>query len=364
LVLVVGDNDVSRRLIVDSLNRHPLSAAGVDGPLRAMEELADARRRGTPYSLILLDVDTTLDHAEILAREIVRGGGTPNTPILLLSSSGDLKDLALWKELGLAAFLVTPVRQSDLIAVLSELLGIEPPAALPAPRRPGSSPARRARILLAESNIINQRVSQRLLASRGHTVTVVGSGGDALAAIANTVFDVVLIERQLPDMDAIEVAAAVRTLEPSQAEAVRIVALASHVVPGDRERCHAGGFDGYLRKPLDRQELFGAIEHAEWSGHTATASRVFLESGPELLLSIKTAIDVGDAIGVQQWAQKIKDAGEQFGAAGVVDAARALEILGRHRSLEGALEACQRLEAEIKRLMMALKDESSPAYLP
>jgi CheY-like chemotaxis protein len=364
-VLIVGDNAASRRIIVESLSRQPISATEADGPARAMETLAEARRRGTPFALILLDVDTTIDGAQALAEDIVRGAATPATPILLVGSSGGLKDLAHWKELGVAAFIVKPVRQSDLVAILAEVLGIELPAGLPAARHAGSLAARHVRVLLAEGHGVNRRFSERLLASRGHRVTVVGSGADVLAAISNTDFDVLLIDRQLHDMDAIQVAAIIRKHEQSRSARVRILAVADRVAGGDRERCLSAGIDGYLQKPLDRQRLFDAIERTVWRENMATdgdehllarASRVFLDGGPKLLQAVKTSIDVGDAVGLQQWAHTIKESAEECGAAGVVDAARTLEILGRHGILDGAPEACQRLEAEIKRLMVRLSD--------
>jgi PAS domain S-box-containing protein len=126
-------------------------------------------------------------------------------------------------------------------------------------RVPGR-PARAARVLVAEDNIVNQRVAAGLLTKRGHEVTVVSNGREALAALQCGSFDLVLMDVQMPDMDGFEATSAIRAWERETGRHVRIVAMTAHAMTGDRDRCLAAGMDGYLSKPIDQRSLFDAVE--------------------------------------------------------------------------------------------------------
>jgi len=120
--------------------------------------------------------------------------------------------------------------------------------------------ARSARILVAEDNVVNQRVAAGLLTKRGHDVTVVSNGREALDALRRGAFDLVLMDVQMPDMDGFEATAAIREWERDSGSRVRIVAMTAHAMVGDRERCLAAGMDGYLPKPIDQRALYDAVE--------------------------------------------------------------------------------------------------------
>ena len=127
-----------------------------------------------------------------------------------------------------------------------------------APASDDSAPP--ARILVAEDNVVNQRVAAGLLARRGHQVTVVSTGREALAAIQAGTFELVLMDVQMPDMDGFEATAAIRDWERTTGRHVRIVAMTAHAMTGDRERCLAAGMDGYLSKPIDQRSLYAIVE--------------------------------------------------------------------------------------------------------
>jgi two-component system, sensor histidine kinase and response regulator len=136
-----------------------------------------------------------------------------------------------------------------------------------APDRQGSrsapsaaDPSRPARILVAEDNVVNQRVAAGLLERRGHQVTVVSTGREAVAALQAGTFELVLMDVQMPDMDGFEATAAIRAWERTTGGHVRIVAMTAHAMTGDRERCLAAGMDGYLSKPIDQRALYAIVE--------------------------------------------------------------------------------------------------------
>ena len=130
----------------------------------------------------------------------------------------------------------------------------------PAPPAPSFKPLS---ILLAEDNLVNQRVAERLLVKRGHAVAVASNGAEAVAAFERRHFDVVLMDVQMPAMDGFEAAAAIRALEREGAGHTPIIALTAHAMEGDRERCLAAGMDNYVQKPIRPADLFAAVE--QWA---------------------------------------------------------------------------------------------------
>ncbi len=126
---------------------------------------------------------------------------------------------------------------------------------------PAELPERRLHVLLAEDNVVNQRLAASLLERRGHKVTIAANGREALAAVTAQPFDVVLMDVQMPEMGGFEATAAIRALETErQAPRMPIIAMTAHAMKGDRERCLAAGMDEYLTKPLDPRQLCALVE--------------------------------------------------------------------------------------------------------
>jgi len=121
-------------------------------------------------------------------------------------------------------------------------------------------PAVHARVLIAEDNVVNQRVAAGLLGNRGHAVTVVSNGREAVDALARDQFDVVLMDIQMPVLDGLEATAEIRASEKHTGKHARLIAMTAHAMNGDREPCIAAGMDGYLSKPLDPRMLYAIVE--------------------------------------------------------------------------------------------------------
>jgi CheY-like chemotaxis protein len=179
--------------------------------------------------------------------------------ILMLSSVDRSEHAARLRELGVSAYLVKPVKRSELLrAILTALGAAEAVRSAPengAPAAGGHS----LRILLAEDNAVNQRVAVRMLERDGHEVSVVADGAEAVAASECVRFDAILMDLQMPGMDGLEATRAIRRAEARTGAHVPIVAMTAHAMAGDRERCLAAGMDGYLTKPISLSELRAAL---------------------------------------------------------------------------------------------------------
>jgi two-component system sensor histidine kinase/response regulator len=210
---------------------------------------------------------------------------------MMLTSSRQPADVGRCRELGLSAYLVKPVRQSELLqAVRSALAGtgrLEVRPAGPVPRREAEPPPEgapgRLRVLVAEDNSVNQRLARRLLERLGHTVVVAGDGREALAALERGAFDVVLMDVQMPEMDGLEAARRIRQRERQTGGHLPIIALTAHALTGDRERCLDAGMDDYVTKPIQferlQEALAGVTRRAEAGGGAAERSPPPAEDG-------------------------------------------------------------------------------------
>src|SRR6266446_2465846 len=179
---------------------------------------------------------------------------------MMLTSAGHRGDAARCHELGVAAYLLKPIRQSELREAIALVLGARNQKgaislitrySLHDAREPSSS----LRVLLAEDNPVNQRLASRLLEKRGHSVMVAGNGLEALEALEKERFDLVFMDLQMSVIDGFEATTAIRKREGAGGIRLPIVALTAHAMKGDREKCLAGGMDGYLSKPIRPQEL-------------------------------------------------------------------------------------------------------------
>jgi len=183
--------------------------------------------------------------------------------IMMLSSVGNQGDGVRCRELGVASYLTKPVRQGLLLeAVLSVLATNKHSVTQPVlvTRHTLSEARRTLSILVAEDNAVNRMLVTALLAKRGHTVRTVVNGREAVAAVKEQKFDLVLMDVQMPEMDGLEATAAIREREAAVGDHVLIIALTAHAMKGDREICLAAGMDEYLSKPINPGALFAMIE--------------------------------------------------------------------------------------------------------
>jgi CheY-like chemotaxis protein len=393
-VLVVDDNKTNRRVLQDVLanwGMQPILAA--DGE-SALAILTVAAEREEPIRLALLDVMMPGMDGFQLAERIRQDERLASCTLLLLSSAGLMEDPTRCSDLGIARYLIKPVKQSDLRDALLRALG----APLDARRAPGLLPGAHAlaaaplRILLAEDGLVNQQVACRLLEVRGHRVTVANNGREALALLGRDKFDLALMDVQMPEMDGFEATAAIRLREKTTGGHIPIIAMTANAMKGDRERCLAAGMDGYLAKPIRSKDLYETVEAItptvpwikevpieairseepvekgvlDWNiavqrvgGRSDLLTKmvqVFLEESGKLMPAIRQAIDQRDGPTLRRVAHSLKGSADCFAAEAAVEAALRLELMGKEGKLTDADEAYLVLQTEIERLERALAE--------
>jgi signal transduction histidine kinase/DNA-binding response OmpR family regulator len=259
-VLVVDDNRTNRRILDGMLKRWEMRPILVEGGEEALAELSSAREARDPYGLVLTDMHMPKMDGFTLIERIRQRPELATATIMMLTSAGHRGDAERCKELGVAAYLLKPIRQSELRESIALVLGAsEQSGAIPLITRyslhDSRDPMTVLRILVAEDNAVNQRLIVRLLEKRGHRVVLAVDGRQAVEAFNQESFDLVLMDVQMPEMDGLEATTIIREKEKKTGQHQPIVALTAHAMRGDRDRCLTAGMDGYLTKPIRPQEL-------------------------------------------------------------------------------------------------------------
>jgi signal transduction histidine kinase/DNA-binding response OmpR family regulator/nitrate/nitrite-specific signal transduction histidine kinase len=258
-VLIVDDNATNRRILVAQTARWGMVPRETGNPTEALAWLA----RGDRFDIVLSDLlMPEMDGLEFAARLRHANGAASAPPVVILSSIG-LRDR---DETGVAGWLAKPVKPSALHDTIATLvlgaIALEPaavPAAMAAPDAPLGE-RHPLRILLAEDNAMNQKLALRLLRQLNYGAEVAPDGQQAIDALAETPFDTVLMDVQMPELDGLEATRRIRTRWPERP--LWIIAMTANAMAGDREACLAAGMDDYLSKPIRAAELSAALERA------------------------------------------------------------------------------------------------------
>jgi signal transduction histidine kinase/CheY-like chemotaxis protein/ligand-binding sensor domain-containing protein len=268
-VLVVDDNATNRRVLDGLLAHWGMQPHSVSGAHEAREAIERARARGTPFPLMISDVHMPGTDGFSLAAMIRQDRDGAGPGIVLLASASQNGDSARCRELGIQAYLTKPVRRTELrAAILTALGGRSAPSGAESPvTRPSlREDLRSLRVLVAEDNAVNQKVVGRLLEKHGHTVALASTGLEAIGALENRDFDLVLMDVQMPEVDGLEATRRIRAQEGATGKHRTIVAMTAHAMKGDRERCLSAGMDSYISKPLNSAELLALLEGIQRNG--------------------------------------------------------------------------------------------------
>ncbi len=394
-VLVVDDNATNRLVVKQQLLSWGCRHDEAPGGKTALEKLRAAQAEDDPFDIAVLDMQMPEMDGATLGQTIKADPAIRGVALVMMSSIGQRGDAVRLKEIGFAAYLTKPVKQSQFHDCLSSVLGLAT-----AKERPDGPPlvtkhlitenkARKIRILLAEDNIINQKVALKILDKLGYRADAAANGLEALKALENLPYDLVLMDCQMPEMDGYDATAAIRNPQSAvRNHDIPIIAMTAHAMKGAREKCIEAGMDDYVSKPVRLQEIGDVIERnlGRAGGPTPQEARaaesagadvldraslldtldgdaetwneilaLFLEHAPKQMATLKQALDTNDAARLEQQAHTIKGAAANVGAGRMRDCAARLEDAGREQKLENATETFGELEDEFERVRQAVQ---------
>ena len=398
-VLVVDDNPACLRILGSLLRQWKAQPALCESGREALLALGRAKQQKSPFGVVVLDARLSDPDGFTVAERIKNDPELAKATVMLLSGASQSADIAQCQESGVAACVAKPVLAPELLEAIMRASGTLQDQTVDA-TAPGGSPqpkaARKLRILLVEDNEVNRTLLTRLLGKQGHNVVVARSGREAVAAVQHRpgdVFDLILMDVQMPDMDGFETTAAIRARELLTGGHVPIVAVTAYAMKGDRERCLAAGMDGYLSKPIRVQELLDLLREYEalpvqtlevshpreqeerqppgdegepvdrcalldrLGGDSQLLSElieIYLSQSPSLFAAAQGALQEKNGQELARVAHTIKGSAGNFNARATVETAERLEVFAEQGDFSRAQEAMGALERETERLGRAL----------
>ncbi len=387
-LLLVDDNDTNRSIFQHQVEAWGIRADGAESGVKALELLRSAASRGEPYQLAILDMMMPEQDGLSLARAIRGDDSLRELRLVMLSSIGLRGDSRLARDAGISAYLTKPVRRSELYHCLLGAMGYrtdrDKPAMLTRYDLPRTSGLGRIRVLVAEDNPVNQEVGAAMLEGLGCVVKVVANGKDALDAVTSEVFDLLLMDCQMPVMDGLEATLEIRRLQNQQHldRHIPIVALTAHAMGGDRERCLAAGMDDYMSKPFNQKQLREVLERwvrlPEEKGKSMTIRstapesdrpagsgademldpkaldqirllqregspdilakviNLYLQDSQRLVENLRGCVQGGDPEGIRSTAHRLKSSSANLGAVALARMCKELEVTAGSGSVERA----------------------------
>jgi CheY-like chemotaxis protein len=410
-ILVVDDNATNRQLLAAILSSWGCRHEEAADAETALHSLHAAAREGDPFRMALVDMRMPGMNGQALGEAIKTDPALRQTILIMMTSLGERGDAKRLENIGFSAYLTKPIKQSQLHDCLATVLdGDENRPAQTQRRivtRHSISDARRrqVRILVAEDNPTNQKVALKTLEKLGYRADAVPNGREAVTALQQVAYDLVLMDCQMPEMDGYAATRAIRSADSAVSNPnVPIIAMTAHAMEGDRERCLEAGMNDYVAKPVDPQALAEAVETGLTNGNkthrsdpkaeegeaehgpadpgasdrdvfdrSALLERLmgdeelaadilagFLDDAPQQIGVLREAVDHGDAQRVAGQAHTLKGAAGNIGAFALQQAAAALEAAGKENDLAAARTALQAAVQALDALTEAFASDEQP----
>jgi len=280
-VLIIDDIEVNRRMLRERISARGLSNESCASGAEALRLLREARAAGRPFELAIVDYQMPGMDGENLGRTIKSDPELRNTVLVMLTSVGRQGDAARMRDAGFDGYLLKPVRYTQLYQTLVAVWGArkqgrdiglvtrhtlaEAPGSPPEGFAEGPAGVR-ARALVAEDNVVNQQVAQRILEKLGCEVQVAADGQEALRKLERDEFDVVFMDCQMPELDGYEATRQIRQRSAPESR-IPIIAMTANAMKGDRERCLSAGMDDYISKPVNPRAFEEALRRWGPEGH-------------------------------------------------------------------------------------------------
>ena len=394
-VLVVDDNETNRCILEEMLTNWGMVPTVTADVPSALGILREAFLAGEMFPLVLTDANMPDHDGFALAEQVKQDSELSSTVIMMLTSGDRPGDISRCNELSVAAYLLKPIKQSELFDAIVMALGVT--AAEDEYRGASGEPHEQIaplHILLAEDSLVNQKLAIGLLERHGHTVTVANHGREVLGAIESDKFDLILMDVQMPEMDGLEATEVIRARERDTEIHVPIVAMTAHAMQGDRQRCLDVGMDEYVAKPIRAHQLFQTIANVLglsskplpapdlpsgkgpapptveadrlWDLDVALESvkgdrdllrivmETYLEEAPRLVTDMHQAIEREESSQLNMAAHSLKGSLRFFGAERGFQLAYQLELMSRDKDLGKALATLNELEAFLARFTPCL----------
>jgi two-component system, sensor histidine kinase and response regulator len=269
-VLVVDDNQTNCKVLEGQLQRLAMNAICVNSAADALALMREEHSAGRPFEVALIDHQMPECDGAELGRRINTDAALNSTRLILLTSSGQRSDVALFESLGFAGFLLKPVGLRELAGCLQTVLSGRAEEwhsrTQPIVTQTILPQRNKARILLAEDNPVNEMVATHTLRRLGYEVHAVQNGREAVNAWQTDDFDLILMDCQMPILDGYEATREIRSVERGE-KRIPIVALTAHAMKDDDLKCKAAGMDCHLTKPLDRERLRSCLDHYLQTGN-------------------------------------------------------------------------------------------------
>lgn len=266
-VLVVDDNETNREIVHRQVLSWRMRNGVAESGAQALELLREAVAARDPYQLVILDMQMPNMDGLTLAATIKRDPVLHHTQLLMLTSLGHLPEERTWRECGISAYLIKPVKESRLYDTIVTVMrgareSLRPDRPL-APAVPGGETISRRsmRVLVAEDNMVNQKVALRQLQKLGYSADAVANGLEVIRAMKRIPYDIILMDCQMPELDGYEATRRIRAEEKAKRAPWQhyIVAMTANALAGDREECIAAGMNDYITKPVRIDELDSAL---------------------------------------------------------------------------------------------------------
>jgi two-component system sensor histidine kinase/response regulator len=379
-ILILDDNATSRSVLQEMCASWGMQTAVVNSGESALTEIQRAGWEGSPYEIALLDGHMPGMNGFTVADRLRHDLKTPIATIMLLTSSFQPEQLAMCKHIGVSGHVTKPVRSSELAdCFLSLVAKTVPKGQVPQTSSSAGPVARCGRILIAEDNVVNQKVIIRMLEGAGHQIRLAQDGAEVLAVLGQERFDLILMDVQMPVMNGLEATGRIRELEKERGSGhIPIVAMTAHAMKGDREKCLDAGMDDYLSKPIRRDTLLATIDKVlasgnpcsmvDWgqallhlggdAGLLAEIAQLFLNDSPAMLSRIEGFIARSDFDNVATSAQALKSATCNFGASSVSLTLEDMESAAQRGDTKLMEELLARLRTELCELSEQLREKT------